>query len=440
MSKKILAAALILLNLSCKKSDYKAFTHDPALYRVTVKKLNDIILENGFPPAVASRNYAYANIAAYEVIAAGDSKHFKSLAGQIHELTPGPKPANEKSIDYPFASVLAFCAVGNAVTFPEGSMKEYVEDLKTKAQDAGMPYDVLNASVSYAESVGTHILKWSKTDNYAKTRSASKYSVTNDESRWRPTPPAYAQALEAHWAEIRTLVLDSAAQIRVPSPPAYNMKNREGTFYKNALTVKLIVDSLTQDKKDIADFWDDNAFKLNVVGHASYGTKKFSPAGHWMNIIGIAAQTKNVDFNTTVSHYAKTSIAIFDAFISCWYTKYKTNYVRPETVINKYFDPNWRPYIQTPPFPEYTSGHSTISAAAAEVLSDLYGDNFAFTDTSEIEFGLQKRKFISFRSAALEAGTSRVYGGIHFSNSCLQGTKQGQQIGKLVSKRLKLKK
>jgi hypothetical protein len=118
--------------------------HDPALYRITVKKLNDIILENGFPPVVASRNYAYANIAAYEVVAAGDSKNFKSLAGQINELLPCPKPQDEKLVDYPFASLLAFCAVGNAVTFPEGSMKEYVEDLKAKADDAGMPDDVLN--------------------------------------------------------------------------------------------------------------------------------------------------------------------------------------------------------------------------------------------------------------------------------------------------------
>ena len=423
----------------CKKSDYKKQIHDPALYRISVKKLNDIILENGFPPVVASRNYAYANIAAYEVIAAGNPMQFISLAGQINELTAAPKPGNNQTIDYPFASIIAFCAVGNAVTFPEGSMIEYVADLKEKAQDAGMPDEVLEASVNYADTVAKHILKWSKDDNYAKTRSASKYTVTSEEGRWRPTPPMYAQALEAHWAEIRTLILDSAAQINVPEPPVYNMKDKSGGFYKNALAVKLISDSLTQEQKDIADFWDDNAFKLNVVGHASYGTKKFSPAGHWMNIIGIAAQTKNVDFNTTVSHYAKTSVAIFDAFISCWYTKYKTNYVRPETVINKYFDPNWRPYLQTPPFPEYTSGHSSISAAAAEVLTELYGDNFAFTDTSEIEFGLDKRKFKSFRSAAWEAGTSRVYGGIHFLNSCEQGTKQGEQIGKLVVKKLKLK-
>ncbi len=442
MPKKLFLPILffIVFGPGCKKKNYQKITHDPALYRISVKRLNDIILENGFPPVVASRNYAYANIAAYEVVAAGDSKHFRSLAGQINELPSCPKPQNPDLIDYPFASILAFCAVGNAVTFPEGSMVEYVEELKDKADDAGMPDDVLKASVAYADSVGKYILKWSKNDNYGKTRSASKYTVTNEEDRWRPTPPMYAQALEAHWAEIRTLVLDSATQIQVPDPPVYNMKDKNSPFYKNTLAVKMIGDSLTAEQKQIADFWDDNAFKLNVVGHASYGTKKFSPAGHWMNIIGIAAETNNVDFNTTVSHYAETSIAIFDAFISCWYTKYKTNYVRPETVINKYFDPNWRPYIQTPPFPEYTSGHAAISSAAAEVLSKFYGDNFSFTDTSEVEFGIAKRSFKSFRIAALEAGRSRVYGGIHFLNSCGQGTKQGKQIGELVVNRIKLKK
>ena len=102
--------------------------------------------------------------------------------------------------------------------------------------------------------------------------------------------------------------------------------------------------------------------KLNVSGHVMFVTKKFSPTGHWMNIVGIAAEKAKADFNTTVCAYAKTSIAMFDAFIQCWDVKFKYNTVRPETVINKYFDPNWQPFLQTPPFPEYTCGHSTVSS------------------------------------------------------------------------------
>src|SRR3954463_1021323 len=147
MKKTFFAIVTIVLLNACKNSgEYKKVTHDPTLYSKTVKKLNDIVLENNFPPMIASRNYAYANIAAYEVIAEGD-KNYLSLAGQIHGLTSMPAAVDKNKVDYPFAALLAFCKVGNAVTFPEGSMDAYVDELKNKARDAGMPSDVFDASV-----------------------------------------------------------------------------------------------------------------------------------------------------------------------------------------------------------------------------------------------------------------------------------------------------
>ncbi|MDB5127603.1 vanadium-dependent haloperoxidase [Mucilaginibacter sp.] len=435
----LLIAGVILVFTSCKKADYQKVTHDPELYRVTVKKLNDIVLENNFPPVIASRNYVYANIAAYEVIAAGDPQHYRSLAGQIKHLPAAPKPEQGKEIDFQFASLLSFCFVGNAVTFPEGSMFSYIDELKKKAKDAGMPSDVFKNSVAYSDTVAKHILKWSKKDHYAQTRSASKYTVTRKDGRWIPTPPMYAQALEPHWGEIRPMVLDSASQIPAPEPPPYNMTDKNSVFYKSVMEVKQLGDSLTADQKHMADFWDDNAFKMNVVGHAMFATKKFGPAGHWMNIAGIGSKMKNADFGTTVVAYTQASIALFDAFINCWYVKYKANSVRPETVITKLIDPDWRPRIQTPPFPEYISGHAVISAAAAETLTHNFGDNMAYTDASESEFGIPARTFTSFRAAAQEAALSRVYGGIHYKNACIIGSMSGRKIGQLVNERLKLK-
>ncbi len=431
---------MLLFLAACTKSDYKSFTSDPALYRQTVKKLNDIVLENNFPPVIASRNYAYANIAAYEVIAAGNPEKYNTLAGQITHFKPVPQPSEGTEIDFHFASLLAFSTVGNAVTFPEGSMDAYVESLKTKADDAGMPSDVFNNSIAYAAQVSKHVLDWSKDDNYAKTRSASKFAVRTEDGRWIPTPPMYSQALEPHWMEIRPMVLDSASQIIPPSPPPYNMAEKNGQFYKNTIEVKTIVDSLSAEQKHIADFWDDNPFKLNVVGHVMFATKKFSPGGHWMNIVGIATEKDKADFDRTVSIYAESSIALFDGFISCWHTKFTTNYVRPETVINKNLDPDWRTYLQTPPFPEYSSGHAVISSATAEILTAAIGDNIAFRDTSESEFGIAPRDFKSFRAAAMEAGMSRVYGGIHFTNSCIKGTEQGKEVADIIMTRLKLRK
>jgi hypothetical protein len=434
-----LIAGVILIFASCKKADYQKVTHDPELFRTTVKKLNDIVLENNFPPVIASRNYVYANIAAYEVIAAGDPKHYRSLAGQIKHLTPTPKPEKDSEIDFQFASLLSFCYVGNAVTFPEGSMETYVEELKQKAKDAGMPSDVFKNSVAYSDVVAKHIMAWSKKDNYAQTRSASKYTVNRKDGRWIPTPPMYAQALEPHWGEIRPMVLDSASQIPAPEPPPYNMKDKNSTFYKAVIEVKNMGDSLNKEQRHMADFWDDNAFKLNVIGHASFATKKFSPGGHWMNIAGVGSQIAKADFGTTVTAYTETSIALFDAFIHCWYVKYKANSVRPETVITKLIDPDWRPYIQTPPFPEYISGHAVISAAAAEVLTEDFGNNVAYTDSSESEFGIAPRTFQSFRAAAEEAAMSRVYGGIHYKNACIVGNMTGRKVGQLVKQKLKLK-
>lgn len=434
-----LLAGIIISLYSCKKADYQKVTGDPELYRVTVKKLNDIVLENNFPPVIASRNYAYANIAAYEVISAQNPQKFRSLAGQVKHLPVVPKPLQGVTVDYPFAALLAFCYVGNAVTFPEGSMQPYVDELKQKAKDAGMPADVFENSVNYSDVVAKFIMKWSKNDNYKQTRAASKYTIIKKEGLWIPTPPMYAQALEPHWGEIRPLILDSASQIAPPPPPVYNIKDKKSQFYNDVMEVKLINDRLTKEQKHIADFWDDNAFKLNVAGHASFGTKKFSPGGHWMNIVGIGSAVSHADFGSTVCAYTATSIALFDAFINCWYFKYKYNLVRPETVITKYFDPEWKTYIQTPAFPEYVSGHAVISAAAAEVLTSQFGDQFAYRDTSESEFGIAPRSFKSFRDAAMEAGLSRVYGGIHYQNSCVIGNREGKEIGQLVVSRLKMK-
>jgi hypothetical protein len=434
-----LIAGVIFVFASCKKADYQKVTHNPELYRVTVKKLNDIVLENNFPPVIASRNYVYANIAAYEVIAAGDPTHYRSLAGQIKHLQAMPQPDKGKEIDFQFASLLSFCIVGNAVTFPEGSMSIYVDELKQKAKDAGMPSEVFKNSVAYSDTVAKAIMKWSKKDHYAQTRSASKYTVVRKDGRWIPTPPMYAQALEPHWGEIRTMVLDSASQIPAPESLPYNMTDKNSPFYKSVMEVKQMVDSLTEDQKHMADFWDDNAFKLNVIGHASFATKKFGPAGHWMNIAGIGSEMTKADFNTTVAAYTTASIALFDAFINCWYVKYKSNSVRPETVINKLIDPDWKPHIQTPPFPEYISGHAVISAAAAEALTKSFGDNIAYTDSSEMEFDIPARSFKSFRAASQEASMSRVYGGIHYKRACLIGTMSGRKIGELVNEKLKLK-
>jgi hypothetical protein len=432
------AGLLSIFLTSCSKTAYKKFTDDPLLYCKTVKQLNNVVLENNFPPMIASRNYAYANIAAYETVVLGDNR-FQTLAGQIKHL-PALPAIDTTGADLHYAALLAFCKVGEAVTFPEGSMNSYVGELDSIASAAHMPGKMKTASRRVADSVAAHILRWSKKDNYLQTRTATKYTISDEDGRWTPTPPMYTQAVEPHWCEIRPMVMDSASQFKPAIPPVYDIKNTGSVFYKYLLEVKNIGDSLTEEQRQNADFWDDNPFKMNVTGHFMFATKKFSPPGHWMNIVGIGAQKSNADFATTVAAYAETSIALFDAFISCWAEKYRCNYIRPETVINKYFTSDWEPHIQTPPFPSYPSGHATISAAAAETMTDFFGDKVSFADTSLLEFGINSRNITSFREAAKEAGMSRLYGGIHYRFDNENGAEAGRRLGEYIVQRLKLKK
>ena len=171
-----------------------------------------------------------------------------------------------------------------------------------------------------------------------------------------------------------------------------------------------------------------------------FATKKITPGGHWMGITAIASEIANNSFEQTVSAFTEVSIALFDAFISCWDTKWNTLVVRPETLINKYIDEEWLPKLQTPPFPEYTSGHSVISKASAVVLTKLYGDHFPFEDTTEIKYGLPSRNFDSFHQAADEAAISRLYGGIHYRMAIEQGVLQGEKVGEFIASNLLTRK
>ena len=440
--KNLLVIALAAMSVAAcnEKKDYDAVFNDPILFCKTVHELNTVVMGNNFSPIVASRNYTYASVAAYEVIAGGYPDKYTSLGGQVKGLKEVPKPDAAKKIDFQFASLLAYCKLGEAVTFPAGSMKDYVDSLKQLAKDHGMPEDIMKNSVEYSDTVASAIMAWSKKDNYLQTRGAPEYTVMDSPGRWVPTPPAYSPAAEPHWMEIRTIVMDSANMFIPPPPYKFNITDKKSDYYKEVMAIKNAGDSLTEEQAHIADFWDDNPFKLNVSGHLMFGTKKFSPPGHWMSIVGIAAEKSKADFGTTVCAFAKTSIALFDAFIQCWDEKYRHNTIRPETVINKYIDPNWRPHLQTPPFPEYTCGHSTGSAAAAEALTSVFGDNFAYTDTTELEFGIKSRSFKSFRDAAEENNWARFYGGIHFHHSCIVSTEYGKRVGDLVATRLKMKK
>ncbi|MEZ4859104.1 MAG: vanadium-dependent haloperoxidase [Flavobacteriaceae bacterium] len=436
--KLLIVLLLPLFILSCKKNDpIEIVSKD---YQNAVDKVTDIMVHDIFSPPVASRIYAYPNITAYEIIAQNNPSYL-SLTGQIKHLTPIPK-TNNPNVNFPLAALIAHIDVSKSVIFSEELMEHYRDSLYRIWQNKNE--DVFMASKEYGLQVSEHIKNWMDGDNYKQTRTMPKFTViTEDPSRWQPTPPSYMDGIEPHWNKIRPFVLDSASQFKPIPPPAFSLE-KESDFYKELDEVYTISERITKEgdaseEVKIARFWDCNPYVSVTRGHLMFATKKITPGAHWMGIAEIACKNTESSFEDTVYAYTKTSIALFDGFISCWDEKYRSNLIRPETLINQHIDENWKPILQTPPFPEYSSGHSVVSGASATVLTEIFGDNFKFLDDTELPYGLPVRSFSSFNAAAQEAAISRMYGGIHYRAAVENGINQGIQVGNLVNERLKMK-
>ena len=438
--RKLFFLFAVIFMCSCKTKtaeEYKVITENPAFIHEAYEKLTDVIIHDIFSPPVSARIYGYASIAGYEALIANNPK-YQTVGGQLHELGAFPKIEEGKEYCSSLSSVKAIMTIARALTFTVNKYDDYEKETYKKFKDAGVPSDVYDRSIKYGEEVAKHVLAYSKKDNYLQTRGL-RYTVKAEGNNWVPTPPQYADAMEPYWPTIRPMLMDSASQFP-PGPVIPYSKDPKSPYWKELLKVYDTVNNLTQEQKDIAWFWDDNAFVMNVQGHVMFANKKMTPAGHWMAITRTSCQQTNKNIYEAADAYLRVSVSLFDGFISSWFEKYKSEKIRPETVINAEFDPKWMPFLQTPPFPEYTSGHSTISAAAAEALTSLFGDNVAFTDSTEYKYDHGVRKFSSFRQAALECSISRVYGGIHYQSGSDEGNLAGVRIGQFVSEKLKTKK
>lgn len=440
MQRLILWLALVsLLGAGCQKdyatkADIRDRVEQSELFIRSVDRLTEIQVHDIFSPPVASRVYAYPSIAAYEALRPAHPEK-ASFANRLNGLPPLDIEVDTGSVSYELAAIYVFNQLGRQLIFSEEKMAAWQAEIDSMVQSWQVDPRLVENSKAYAGQVGRQIMAWAGEDNYNETRGMPKFSVTNDPSRWKPTPPAYIEGIEPHWNKIRTMVLDSAAQYRPAPPPAYDMT--EGSdFFQKVKEVYEVGVNLSDEQRLIASFWDCNPFVMNQTGHAMFATKKITPGGHWMGITGVACRTADADLMKTVEAHALVSIALFDGFISCWDEKYRSNLVRPETVINESIDPDWLPTLQTPPFPEHTSGHSVISTAAAVTLTAIFGDNFEFLDVVEVDYGLPERRFNSFLEASAEAAISRLYGGIHYMPAIEDGVAQGRKVGNHVVSKL----
>lgn len=430
-----------LLFTSCNKNN-EPIKIDASNFHQSVDKLTEIMVHDIFSPPVASRIYAYPILTAYEILQQGN-KEYISLNGQIKDFPEiSAKPENE-NVNLEIAALVGFMDIGRKLIFSEEMMGMYRDSLYAVWESANS--EVFEISRDYGLKVAAEIAAWIDSDKYRETRTMPKFSVNLDEEwRWQPTPPDYMDGIEPHWRYIRTFTLDSASQFKPIPHPEFSLE-KGSRFYDELMEVYNvgIREHAVGDSAEeviVARFWDCNPYVSVRRGHMMFAIKKITPGAHWIGICKIACKKNNLNLMETVSTYVYTSVAIFDAFISCWDEKYRSVLIRPETLINKYIDENWEPILQTPPFPEYPSGHSVVSGAASVALTHFIGENFAFDDDTEIPYGLPVRHFDSFFQASKEAAVSRMYGGIHYRAAIENGLEQGLEVGKFVCNKINLKK
>jgi hypothetical protein len=384
----------------------------------------DLIVERvkaeGYSPLVASRIYAYSGVALYESVVPGMPEH-QSLAGQLHDLPPLPQPAPGTRLDWPAVASAALGGLAKDL-FPNASAASLLafRDLYTNHNlsrlQAKVPRRVLIDSREHGNRVADAVLAWAAEDGFAATRGLP-YTPPAGADQWVPTGGSTNPLpLEPFWGTLRTFALPSADACAAPAPVPYS-EDPDSAFFAEALAVYEASKSNKAEQRLIAHFWADNPRQTGL------------PPGHSVRIT--TQHVRDLDLGSAAEAYALVGIAVGDAFISCWYEKYLYNLLRPETYIQRFIDPTWRPLIATPPFPEYTSGHSVQSGATNVVLAGLFGDE-PFVDSTHAARGLAPRAFDSLTAAFDEAALSRLYGGIHYPMGIDEGLPEGRCVGQAV--------
>ena len=376
-----------------------------------------------YSPPVAARAFGYLGVIGYESVAACDPS-MTSLAGQLNGLTPLPRPEPGA---HDMAAVLQ-AALSTAVahffsnTGPSG---QRAKATMTRTQDArvaeGLAHDVLARSTALGQAIAAHVIAWADADGGAVIENMGfpmAYTPAADPSAWVPTSLIRQQQapLLPGWGEIRPFAMPAGDTCALPPPPAYS-EEPGSAFHAEAMEVYTTSQSLTDEQKLIARFWSDDPMLSST------------PPGHWIFIANDLITRRGLSLAVSVDMMARLGIGMADAFIGCWQAKSEYNLLRPVTYIKRVIDPAWTPLINTPPFPEYPSGHSTVSGAAATVLTAVLGDGYAFDDHTHEREGMAPRRYDSFWQAADEAGISRLYGGIHFRAAIERGLAQGRCIG-----------
>jgi membrane-associated phospholipid phosphatase len=388
----------------------------------------------GFSPPVAARALGYLGLALYESVLPGMPAQ-RSLAGQLNELDSLPWAQPDETLHWPTVANAAMAAM-TRLMFPTASAenKTRIDLLERNLplkypqefDPAALTAEITQRSESFGKLMAMALMTWARTDGGHEAwgplrRSQSNYVPPSGAGQWSATPPNFAPALLPWWGENRPFVLSPKADAcPAPAPPPYSEASGS-PFYKEAEEVWRIANAATQAQRQFALYWADDPGKTPT------------PAGHWVHIAGDVLKARKATLADAAETYARLTLAMNDAFIAAWRSKYQINLLRPVTYVQLFIDSNWTPQLMnTPPFPEYPSGHSVQSAAAAAVLSKLFGAQTAFTDNTHNDRGWGPRTFTSFNAAAEEASLSRLYAGIHFRSAVIGGQAQGRCVADRV--------
>ncbi len=387
----------------------------------------------GFSPPVASRALGYMGLTLYESVVPG-MPGYQSLAGQLNQLSSLPWAQPDEPLHWPTvanASLATMTRMMFSNASPENKARidtlerslplKYTQDFDPNSVTA----EITNRSETFGKLMAMAIMTWARTDGGHEAwgpirRHQQNYVPPSGTGKWSATPPAFAAPLLPYWGKNRPFVMKTADDCPAPMPPAYS-EEPGSAFYKDGMEVYQISRAATQEQRQFALYWADDAGKTPT------------PAGHWAYVTNDLLRAKKADLGSAAEVFARLNMAMSDAFVAAWNTKYKLNVLRPVTYVQLVIDSNWTPsLIPTPPFPDYPSGHSVQSSAAAAVLGKEFGANTSFVDNTHNDRGWGPRTFKSFKEAADEAAASRVYAGIHYRFASDGGKPQGQCVADKV--------
>ena len=423
----------LTFGLSCTKQEKPEFSSADTFDSQVVQDWMGLILKltvetEGYSSPVAARTYGYIGVGLYESVRPG-LPGYKTLAEQINGLNQEDIVITSEPFHWGLVanSVIAYMikrcyphASSKNLEAVKALEKQYQEQFKENVTPA-----IYGHSIRFGRDIGELITAYANTDEQKLcfAENFPDYTAPTGEGNWVPTPPNYEKALQPFWGDVRPFMNANINNTQPPAPPAFSTQP-SAAFYVEAQEVYTLVQNLTPEQKAIAEFWSDEP------------GKSVTPPGHSLSILKQVLEKENANLGLAAEAMAKLGMALHDALIASFKAKYHYNMIRPVTYINQYIDKDFEPVFTTPPFPEFTSVHAVQSSAAAQVLTDLFGDNYSFTDYTYVnrtDITGSPRSYNSFFDFADEAAISQLYGGVHYRSSVESGIQQGKKIGQNVN-------